>query len=412
MDMIPSEVVAISELGIGDLVFEEPGYRGLLAAGVQKIHLFARPDGMKLYHNYPGVVTYPLGANVAMRRLMGQFPHIVLDNTTHPHYNHTNRVSLFTQSIMTTIGLPAPDYQAPALTVADEHVEWAETYANLLPGEKLILWQMNASKPYKTLPAEKSLTAISRLAGEGYRILATCDNHNLLPRIPRVKWMRGVSIERFMGLCHLAHRVVAHDSAPAWIGAATGAGVVAVFGPTDPQQYAIRGDNVKALRWMPEDRCLQCTFGCNDAQCLSDIPDDVLYDAASEGTLPPVREPSQTSWGEYTTCAMLLLAQGTTESLGDIIESLLRQTHQYFELVIGDVSESGQYDNLLSAHLDADDRVKVIRMPAGTHVNVAQETLAEYASCANLLYAFAVEPGQSWEPEELSKRLYNTLITH
>jgi len=177
---------------------------------------------------------------------------------------------------MTSVGLSQPSYQAPELTVSDEHIEWAEMYTNLLPGEKLILWQMDASKPYKTLPREKSITAIRRLTENGYRVLATCNNHNLLPRIPRVKWMRSISIERFMGLCYLAHRVVAHDSAPAWIGAALGTEVMAIFGPTNPYQYAIRGDNVKVLRWLS----------------LSDIPDEVLYMAASTGEMPPKIEPS------------------------------------------------------------------------------------------------------------------------
>jgi hypothetical protein len=406
----PKEVIVCFTLGIGDLVFGEPGQRLLLESGIKKVHLFARSDGLKLYHAYPGIQTHPLEASATLRGLQTQYPFCQLNSQTHPIYNYTNRVSVFTNTITTSIGLPKPtQYYAPSLPVSEENVQWAKLYANKAPDQKLIIWQMDASRPYKTLPIAKSLTAIKRLSENGYRVLAIANNHNLLPRLQHVKWMRGVSIERFMGLCSIADRVVAHDSAPAWIGAAVGAEVMAIFGPTNPQQYAIRAENVKVLRWMVEDRCYQCGSGCNDIRCLSEIPDDVLYAAASEGLLPEQKMPEKSDWEQYTTAALLLMAGTDAERTAITVASLLSQRYRHFELVIGETKGSGIYESVLQARLDAEDRLKIIRMPDGTLPALGKRWLAQYADAADYLHTFTVEPGDIWQPDELGRRVYSRL---
>ena len=404
------EVIVQFKLGIGDLVFGEPGHRMLLESGVKKIHLFARRDGLKLYHDYPGIQTYPLEATGKLLELQKQYPYCLINSKTHPIYNHTNRVSVFTNTILTSMGLPKPDAcYPPRLPVSDMNIQWAETYANVGLGQKLIIWQMDASKPYKTLPVVKSLEAIGRLSENGYKVLAIANNHNVLPRIQNVKWMRGVSIERFMGLCSIAHRVVAHDSAPAWIGAAAGAEVMAVFGPTNPQQYAIRAENVKVLRWMAEDRCYRCGSGCNNIRCLSELPDDVLYAAASEGLLPQQERPEQSEWETYTTAALMLMADDNAKGVAATVDSLLRQDYGHFELVIGVIKGSGVYESILQARSPTDDRLKVIRMPAGTMTALGKKILAEYAVAAGYLHTITIESGDTWQPDELGRRIYSRL---
>lgn len=405
-----SEAIVHMTLGIGDMVFVEVGIRKLLSYGVKVVHLFARSDGLKLYHDYPGVKLYPLEAKKALMDLRKRYPYVLIDDRTHPFYNPANRVNLFTNSIVTAFGLPKlTRYEPPVLPVSDENVEWAEMYANKRDGHPLIIWQMDASKAYKTLPIEKSLTAISRLSEDGCKVLALSSNQSVLPRIRNVKWIRGVSIERFMGLCAIADRVVAHDSAPAWIGAAVGAEVLAVFGPTNPRQYAIRSDNVKVLRWMVEERCYSCGAGCDDTRCLSELPDDVLYTAARDGELPSQERKTESTWEDYTRSAVILMAEGDPKAVAVTIESLLRQNCQNYELVIGEVMDSGIYESTLAAYAATDDRVRVIRMPGGTKARMRLKTLANYAACSSFCHSFTIEAGETWQPDELSRRLYRHL---
>jgi hypothetical protein len=404
--------IVLMSLGIGDMAFAEPGIRLLLNAGVKTVHLFARRDGLKLYHNYTGVQVYPLEATNNLLQLQKLHPCVVLNDRSHPFYNYTNRVTIFSNAIAGALGLPmVREYSAPVLPVADQNIEWAEMYANKRPGEKLIIWQMDASRPYKTIPTKKSLQGIQRLSENGCRVLAMANNHNNLPRLPNVKWMRGVSIDRFMGLCAIADRVVAHDSAPAWIAAAVGAEVLAVFGPTNPKQFAIRSDNVKVLRWMADRRCYQCGSGCNTIECLSALPDDVLYQAASEGVLPVQEQYPETTWEDFSTAAIILTAPqlGGGKKLAATIESLLRQKYRNFDLVVGEVSGSGVFESLLSEYAMADDRIQVIRMPSDTTAQARLNALSEYAAHVGHLHTFIVEAGDVWESDELSRRLYSRL---
>lgn len=404
----PENAVVQFSLGIGDLVFGEPGIRLSLNQGVKIVHLFARCDGLRLYHAYPGVKTYPLVAKSEFTELTSRYPLVSIDNKTHAFYDQTNRTAVFTKSIVTSLGLQAPGgYEAPMLPISDENVEWAETYTNKREGEQVIIWQMSASRPYKTLPVDKSLRAIESLSENGYRVLVIADNHNVLPRLQNVKWMRGISIERFMGLCRVADRVVAHDSAPAWIAAAVGAEVMAIFGPTNPSQYAILADNVKVLRWTPLDRCYHCFSGCSEQECLKTLPDDVLYSAASEGFLPAQVCVEPSDWQDYTTAAVLLTARLPAEGLAATMESLLRQTYQQFELVVGEITGSGLYESVIASCMD--DRVKVIRMPEGTTPEQGQKALTNYAAFAGFLHKFTVESGEVWEQDVLSEKIYSRL---
>lgn len=403
--------MVIMSLGIGDMVFAEPGFRAVLDSGVDVIHLFARRDGLKLYDSYPGVEAHPLEAKQTFFELArAGVRYISLNAESHPFYDYRNRVAVFADAIVTGFGLPAlMTVEPPQLPVTPELAHWAEIYVNRPDGRKAILWQMDASKPYKTLPRDKSLRMIERLANEGCRVLAIANNHAGLPRLRNVKWMRGITIDRFMAVCQQVDRVIAHDSAPAWIASAVGANTVAIFGPTNPTQFAIRGENVTVLRWTPEARCVTCAAGCDNIRCLTELPDDVLFEAAYEGKIPERDQEDVSEWQTYTTAAILLPATKPAEKLITILDALLDQTYRRFELVIGDATDSGLWERGLARYVGMDERIKLIRLPAGTPLPTIERTLAEYAQVSGFIFSFPTSVDETWSKDRLGTLVYDAL---
>ncbi len=86
-------------------------------------------------------------------------------------------------------------------------------------------------------------------------------------------------------LAHLITRsrlLITNDSAPMHVGAAIGADVLAIFGPTDPRKYGPRGRNDRVIRKdIPCSPCekAQCIF---NHECMKFITADEVYEAARE----------------------------------------------------------------------------------------------------------------------------------
>ena len=280
------EAIIYIQLGIGDLVFIEPGIR-LLLQTYKTVHLFCRPDAGAIYHNYAGVKVYPLDATQSLRALQKRnLPMIQLDLDSHIGNDIRTRVDAFTCTILSITDNYPDVYPAPELSVDPGHVGWAETFINRQEGQKVLLWQMESSRPYKNLPQDKSLRIINHFLEQGWRVLVLCNDLTSLPRHKNLKPLIGISIERFMGLCKLADVVLGMDSAPSWIAAALGTTVITLFGPTSPFRYAIRRDNVHVLQWNSGCDRKPCEGSCPENSCMK-IPDEIIISAINnpESTL-------------------------------------------------------------------------------------------------------------------------------
>jgi len=124
----PDVVIKIT-LGIGDVVSLEPGIRLCLNDRYTTVHLFVRTDARNLYHNYDGVVTYPLEAHSKMIDLLQQGAvHVTIDNTVHRRFDPRNRIDAFADVITNRAGVAYDftDPLVPLLPVADEYLQWAE----------------------------------------------------------------------------------------------------------------------------------------------------------------------------------------------------------------------------------------------------------------------------------------------
>ena len=280
MDMIPSEVAIVIRLGIGDLVFIEPGVRLLLENGVAKVHLFCRPDGMNIYHAYPGVQTHSL-EELKRYKAPANMPIIRIDEETHKDIGY--RTELFAKTIVCHSGMDIsiPERLVPHLPVADIHVDWAEIYLKPQEGQNIILWQMESSRESKSLPRESSIAAIQLLLDGGEKVVVLTNNHRGFPRHHNLKLLRGIPIERFMGICKHVTTLVGLDSAPSWIAGAVGTETIAIFGPTDPALYCPHTDNIHAMVWNSTCGLQPCGVvkpACAHHSCLN-IPPEKLVDA-------------------------------------------------------------------------------------------------------------------------------------
>ncbi len=108
----------------------------------------------------------------------------------------------------------------------------------------------------KTWPDFHRFTAAlwPQLEGRGKKMVACPgpgEDAIILQHHPGVCMLPGLTLEAYKALLKYADLVVSNDTGPAHIAAAVGAPVLSVLGPTQPEQWAPWGPQVKYLRQWP-----------------------------------------------------------------------------------------------------------------------------------------------------------------
>ena len=153
--------------------------------------------------------------------------------------------------------------EVPRLTGGDPFRGWArKQFAALCPGEgPRVLVQQHSAKVAKDWPIGHRAEFAALAAAAGLRLLSTRLTLRHTPAIPS---LMGCSHLQLAALCAEADAVLAPDSGLFHVAAAVGAPCVALFGPTDPEQYARVYPRARFLWARDEARAIA---GC-DCPCL------------------------------------------------------------------------------------------------------------------------------------------------
>jgi ADP-heptose:LPS heptosyltransferase len=129
---------------------------------------------------------------------------------------------------------------------------------------------------------------------------------HLLPMMPTV--VRGQDLSIVAGMMVQVQVYIGHDSGTTHLAALLGVPTIALFGPTDPEQWAPRGAHVVVLRGTP---CVcpswEAVRHCEDKPCLAISVGDIfasirrIIGHGLKNTTP--RNPSQYSLFQKTPCA-------------------------------------------------------------------------------------------------------------
>lgn len=189
------------------------------------------------------------------------------------------------------IGLDVDD--APFyLYMAKEDLNFAEKIIGRLDKAKpIIVVSPGAKSEIKRWTKKGYTELISRLAGElNAHVIIVGDKVDsaLVKDIISASNVDVIDLSGKTNLSELAallkrsHLIITNDSAPMHIGAAVGAKVLAIFGPTDPHLYGPTGANDRIVR--KRRRCspcekAQCEF---EHECMKYITSDEVFETAKE----------------------------------------------------------------------------------------------------------------------------------
>ena len=196
------------------------------------------------------------------------------------------------------LGIPVPEQlPLPHLVVDEEasrRVEARLVADGALPGERVVVIAPGSAWATKRWPAARFAEAAARLQqnrSERIVVIGAPEDRELAREIATASSARiidtvgAASIADAVAWISRARLVLANDSSPAHIAAALGRPVVALFGPTTPEQgFAPLGDQVRVVERTLD--CRPCSRHGGDLcplgthECLEKLSADRVVDAA------------------------------------------------------------------------------------------------------------------------------------
>lgn len=154
----------------------------------------------------------------------------------------------------------------------------------ILPDRPLAVIHPGSGSRHKCTSPEVLANIIVALDQEGFRPLvlegpadeaSTAELCQRLPIAPTV--LRGYDLSHVVGVMAQAMVYIGHDSGITHLAALVGVPTLALFGPTDPNQWAPRGTHVVVLQGSP---CAcyswEAVRQCKDKPCLAMAVEDIL----------------------------------------------------------------------------------------------------------------------------------------
>ena len=188
--------------------------------------------------------------------------------------------------VVGTFVLSSPESYPPAPVVRPSHAAlerashlWCDL--GLGDGRLAVVVHPGSGGDWKRWPVERFALVIDHLteAGVGAVLVQGPADADVVPRVvgcirgKRPPVVSGLGVEELAALLSLASCYLGNDSGVTHLSAAVGTPTVAIFGPTDPAQWAPRGGHVVVLR--SEQECAPCggTRGavCPRRLCLESI---------------------------------------------------------------------------------------------------------------------------------------------
>ncbi len=176
-----------------------------------------------------------------------------LDWSNEPHRHQTLR----NLDIARSLGLDTPDLSHEMTLLPDEILS-GEELARTMRGQKplLIGFHPGAGKPPNRWPAERFAELMDRLRERtGAEVFVTSgpmDDEVIAATLKSMKCpaqlLANQPIRAVASVLRKADLYVTNDTGVMHIAAAVGAPVVALFGPTDPEQWAPRGAKIRYIR--------------------------------------------------------------------------------------------------------------------------------------------------------------------
>ena len=193
-----------------------------------------------------------------------------------------------------SLGVPASEQQ-PKLWLTEEDEASADQLLDRLGIRReraLIILQPGARYWFKAWPAERFAELADRLASEydcQVLIGGSKDEEALAQRIHEAATSRPVSIagrttlKQFASIAKRAALFVGNDSGAMHIAAAMGTPMVALFGPSNPDEWGPRGDRVQVLyKGLDCRACFHPTCNRGEQNCMKQLSVVAVYTAASQ----------------------------------------------------------------------------------------------------------------------------------
>ena len=192
------------------------------------------------------------------------------------------------------LGVPASEQQ-PKLWLTEEDEAGADQLLDRLGIRReraLIILQPGARYWFKAWPAERFAELADRLTSEypcQVLIGGSKDEEALAQRIHEAATSRPVSIagrttlKQFAAIAKRAVLFVGNDSGAMHLAAAVGTPMVALFGPSNPDEWGPRGGRMKVLyKGLDCRACFHPTCERGELNCMKQLSVEAVYTAASQ----------------------------------------------------------------------------------------------------------------------------------
>ncbi len=198
------------------------------------------------------------------------------------------------------LGVPASEQQ-PKLWLTEEDEASADQLLDRLGIRReraLIILQPGARYWFKAWPAERFAELADRLASEydcQVLIGGSKDEEALAQRIHEAATSRPVSIagrttlKQFAAIAKRASLFVGNDSGAMHIAAAVGTPMVALFGPSNPDEWGPRGSQAQVLyKGLDCRACFHPTCERGEQNCMRQLSVEAVYVASAQRLTPGI----------------------------------------------------------------------------------------------------------------------------
>jgi heptosyltransferase-2 len=141
-------------------------------------------------------------------------------------------------------------------------------------------------------PAENYADLTKRLLTDGIQVVLTGSPSDDWVRerfrhLPIIDLVGKTTLIELIAIYRACDLVITHDSGPMHLAAAAGARVVAVFGPTNPNEKVLVGGGIRVLWGGERLACRPCYDGrnyadCHDNRCLKEITVGAVYEEVAK----------------------------------------------------------------------------------------------------------------------------------
>jgi ADP-heptose:LPS heptosyltransferase len=147
---------------------------------------------------------------------------------------------------LSDLGIETREDPPPLLFTEPEKIEAEAAVSGLPPG--FVVVHPGSGSHAKNWPLERFVDAVRRLVGGGPWLLVLGPAESDLPAPPDALVARAMPVRRLGAVLARAGLFLGNDSGVSHLAAACGTRTLALFGPTDPAQWAPVGRAVRTLR--------------------------------------------------------------------------------------------------------------------------------------------------------------------